>query len=84
MDTVGPLPETKNGNRYALVAIDHYSKWCKTLNHDVATAIRFLEEKIIHIFGVPRFIFTDNGGEWMVEFNLMCKEYGNIHRFTAP
>jgi hypothetical protein len=26
LDIVGPLPETKNGNRYALVAIDHYSK----------------------------------------------------------
>jgi hypothetical protein len=26
LDTIGPLPKTKNGNRYALVAIDHYSK----------------------------------------------------------
>jgi len=26
LDIVGPLPETKNGNRYDLVAIDHYSK----------------------------------------------------------
>jgi hypothetical protein len=26
LDIAGPLPETKNGNRYALVAIDHYSK----------------------------------------------------------
>jgi hypothetical protein len=26
-DTIGPLPETTNGNKYVLVAIDHYSKW---------------------------------------------------------
>jgi hypothetical protein len=26
MDTTRPLPETKSGNKYILVAIDHYSK----------------------------------------------------------
>jgi hypothetical protein len=26
MDTAGPLLETKSGNRYILVAIDHYLK----------------------------------------------------------
>ncbi len=26
LDNVGPLPETKNGNKYAVVAIVHYSK----------------------------------------------------------
>jgi hypothetical protein len=29
LDIAGPLPEIKNGNRYGLVAIDHYSKWCE-------------------------------------------------------
>jgi hypothetical protein len=29
LDTAGPLPETKSGNKYILVAIDHYSKWCE-------------------------------------------------------
>jgi hypothetical protein len=27
LDTAGPLPETRSGNKYILVAIDHYSKW---------------------------------------------------------
>jgi hypothetical protein len=82
LDIMGPLPETKNGNRYALVAIDHYSKWCEARpikDHDAATATKFLEEEIICRFGVPRFIFIDNGGEWMAEFNLMGKKYGIIH-----
>jgi len=26
MDPIGPLPKTTNGNKYVLVAIDHYSK----------------------------------------------------------
>ncbi len=78
LDITGP----KNGNRYALVAINHYSKWCETRtikDHDVATIARFLEEKIICRFGVPRFIFIDNGGEWMAKFNLMCKKHGITH-----
>ncbi len=29
MDIVGPLPKTLNGNKYVLVVIDHYSKWCE-------------------------------------------------------
>jgi hypothetical protein len=30
LNIVGPLLEIKDGNMYALVAIDHYSKWCET------------------------------------------------------
>ncbi len=88
LDTVGPLPITKDGNEYVLVSIDHYSKWCEARlvkGHDVATAIRFLEEEIICRFGVLRFILTNNGGEWMAEFDLMCKKYGDhlsIHSST--
>jgi len=79
LDTVGPLPKTKNGNKYVLVAIDHYSKWCEVRpikDHDAPIAAKFLEEEIICRFGVPRFIFINNGGEWMAEFDLMCKKMG--------
>lgn len=27
IDTIGMIPKTHNGNRYILVATDHYSKW---------------------------------------------------------
>jgi hypothetical protein len=46
LNIVGPLPEIKSGNRYALVAINHYSKWCEARfikDHDAAIATRFLE-----------------------------------------
>jgi len=87
LDTTGLLRETKNGNRYDLVAIDHYSKWCEAKpvkDHDNAIVARFPEEEIICRFGVPKFILTDNGGEWMAEFDLMCKKYGITHQFIAP
>ncbi len=87
LDIAKPLPKTKNGNKYALVTIDHYSKWCESRlvkDHDSAIVVRFLEEEIICRFGVPKFILTDNGGEWMVKFDLMCKKYGITHQFIAP
>jgi len=82
LDTTGPLPETRLGNRYILVAIDHYSKWCEAkvvVDHSAKTAAKFLEDDIIYRYGVPRFILTDYGGEWAAEFEMMCKDYGIQH-----
>ncbi len=87
MDTAGPLPETKSRNKYILVAIDHYSKWCEAkvvIDHGAKTTARFLENDIIYRYGVPKFVLTDNGGEWAVEFDVMCKDYGIHHQHTAP
>ncbi len=87
LDTVGPLPETKSGNKYILVAIDHYSKWCEAkavTDHGAKTAARFLEDDLICRYGVPKFILTNNGGEWGAEFDTMCKDYAIQHQRTAP
>jgi hypothetical protein len=87
MDTVGPLPETKSRNKYILVAIDHYSKWCEAkavVDHGAKTTARFLEDDVICWYGVPKFVLTDNGGEWAAEFDVMCKDYGIQHQHTAP
>ncbi len=87
MDTAGPLPEIKSGNRYILVAINHYSKWCEAkvvADHEAKTATRFLEDDIVCRYGVPKFVLTGNGGEWAAEFNVMCKDYAIQHQRTAP
>jgi transposase InsO family protein len=87
MDTARPLPATKSGNRYLLVAIDHYSKWCEAKavsDHGAKTATSFLEDDVICRYGVPKFILTDNGGEWAAEFDIMCRNYGIQHQHTTP
>jgi hypothetical protein len=78
IDTTGPLLETKASNKYILVAIVYYSKWCEAkavADHDAKTAAKFLEDELICRYGVPGFILTDNGGEWGAEFEIMCKDY---------
>ncbi len=82
LDTTGPLPETKSRNKYILVAIDHYSKWCEAkvvADHGARTAAKFLEDDLICRYGVPRFILIDNGREWGAEFDVMCKDYAIHH-----
>jgi hypothetical protein len=87
MDTAGPLPETRSGNRYILVALDHYSKWCEAkavADHGAKTTAKFLEDDVIYRYRVPRFVLMDNGGEWAAKFEAMCKDYGIHHQHIAP
>ncbi len=79
--------QTKSSNRYILVAIDHYSKWCEAkavADHGAKTAARFLEDEIICRYGVPKFVLTDNGGEWVAKFDVMCRDYAIQHQRTTP
>jgi hypothetical protein len=86
LDIVRPLPETKSGNKYILVDVDHYSKWCEAkavTDHGAKTTSKVLEDDVICKYGVPKFVLIDNGGEWAVEFDVMCKDYGIQHQHTA-
>ncbi len=87
LDIAGPLPKTKSGNKYILVASDHYSKWCEAkvvADHGAKTTTKFLEDDVICRYGIPKFVLTDNGGEWAAKFDVMCKDYGIQHQHTAP
>jgi hypothetical protein len=69
------------------VAVDHYSKWCEAkavADHEAKTAARFLEDDLICRYGVPKYVLTNNGGEWGAEFETMCRDYAIHHQRTAP
>jgi hypothetical protein len=53
-------------------------------NHGAKTITKFLEDDVICRYGVPKFVLTDNGGEWVAKFDAMCKDYGIQHQHTAP
>jgi hypothetical protein len=87
LDTIGPLLETKLGNKYILVVVDHYSKWCKAkvvTDHGAKTTTKFFEDDVICRYGVPKFVLTNNGGEWAAKFDVMCKDYSIQHQHIAP
>jgi hypothetical protein len=33
---------------------------------------------------VPKYVLINNGSEWVVEFNKICKNYGIVHQHTTP
>jgi hypothetical protein len=86
-DIVKLLLEIHDGNKYILVAIDHYSKWCQVKmisNHPIGIVAKFLEEDITCRYGMLEFFLTNNGGEWLIEFDNLCKMYGIQHQYTTP
>ena len=64
MDILGPLPETRSGNRYILVIGDYFTKWKEAFamkDMEATTIARLLVNEVICRFGVPDSIHTDQG-----------------------
>jgi hypothetical protein len=66
LDLVGPLQKALGGFTHLLAAIDKFSKWIKVrplTNIGSKQAVAFFTN-IIHLFGVPNSIITDNGTQF--------------------
>jgi transposase InsO family protein len=66
LDIVGPLRKAPGGFTHLLVAIDKFSKWAEVrpiTNLRAEQAVMFFTD-IIHHFGVPNSIITDNGSQF--------------------
>ena len=79
IDLIGPLPRSSKQNKYILTVSDYFSKF--TLLHPLRAAstssiIKFLEEHIFLIFGVPQVVISDNGSQFRSkEFQKFIAEY---------
>ena len=77
---IGPIGpnKTSRGNRYLIVAIDHFSKWVEAKAIPAPTAkhtARFIVSHILANHGCPHTILTDNGtnftSDLLVELNTV-------------
>ena len=67
LDLVGPLKRAPGGFTHLLVAMDKFTKWIEARPITVIKseqAMLFFTD-IIHRFGVPNSIITDNGTQFM-------------------
>ena len=64
MDILGEYPETDNGNKYILVECDYYTKWTNVAAMPDQTAQTIADKlmaDLVAIFGLPKFILTEQG-----------------------
>jgi hypothetical protein len=88
IDIVGPLPETRNKNKYMVVAIEYLTKWVEVRALDKATAenvANFVFEEIICRYGAPKIILTDQGSHFKNKMiKELCDKFGIQHRLSSP
>jgi transposase InsO family protein len=78
-----PVP-SKDGNRYVVVMIEHFTKWVKlvpipekTPEHTAAAL-----KRVLTMFGAPAEVLTDRGNEFLGEFNELLTRLMIDHRRT--
>src|SRR6266508_3268980 len=87
IDIVGPLPITREGNRYIVVAMDYFSRWpearpLKAANAE--TVATFIYEEIICRFGAPRILQSDRGTHFVKEITKVAEELGSWDQYIQP
>lgn len=79
IDIVGPLPRSSKGFSFILVVTDVFTKF--TLIHPMRKALastiaRFVENDVFLVYGVPQYILSDNGKQFVSStFKDLCHEY---------
>ena len=93
MDMIGNIhPSSSKGHNFILVATDYFTKWVeavplKKVEHK--DVIQFIKEQIIHMFGIPHSVTTDQGTMFTrEEINFFCCGLWNttyqINSFLCP
>ena len=87
MDIVGPLPKTKKGNTYIVVATDYLTKWPEARaipDQKAATVSTFFYEDIICRHGCPKELLTDRGSHFVNKIlKSLCQELGVKHKLST-
>jgi hypothetical protein len=88
IDFVGPLPKTKNGNRYIIVAMDYMTKWPEAKPVQKVTAeetVKFIYEEIICQHGCPQEILMDRGTHFNNQLvQGLTKKFQIQHLLSTP
>ena len=88
IDIVGPFPESPRGNKYALVAVDCFTKYLEIFpmpNMEATTVAEALVNGFFTKYGVPMFLHSDQGTQFEAKlFQEMCRLLGIKKTRTTP
>ncbi len=82
IDIVGPLPKSDNGEKYILVVIDAFSRWCEAFPMKTMEAIevaKYLYQDVICRYGAPDVLVSDRGQQFM---SLLIKHLSKLFEIT--
>jgi transposase InsO family protein len=69
LDFIGQIhPASSKGHRFVLVAMDYFTKWTEVVlleNMMHREVVQFILEHIIHRFGIPQTLTTDQGSSFI-------------------
>lgn len=86
-DFIGPLPLSKNRNRFIFVVADLFTKYVLLFPVKAATSkavVEHMEKDVFMIYGVPERIICDNGRQYISnQFRKMISSYDSRIIFNA-
>ena len=87
IDLIGSLPTGKGGVKYAVVAVDYFTKWAEAEPLATITTKKVLDfviKNIVCRYGLPRKIVSDNGTQFDSDlFTDFCEKHGIIKSFSS-
>src|ERR1044072_10001149 len=88
IDFVGPLPETNQGNKYIITAIDYFTRWPEARAvqwADAQSAAKFIYEELICRHGIINIIHSDQETHFVNETinELLTRFDMKHHKVTA-
>ena len=87
IDTIGPLPEDADGNKYIIVIIDVFSRYAEMYATKDATAITAAKCMVHWIghYGIPGELLTDNGKQYTADvIEQLCELLQLDHLTIMP
>src|SRR6266496_1398526 len=88
IDIVGPLPQTEDGYRYIVVAMDYFFRWseARPLTHaNIWQVAKFIYEEIICRFSAPRVLQSDRGTHFVNEvIQKLTDKFWIQHSLSSP
>nr|ABA98294.1 retrotransposon protein, putative, Ty3-gypsy subclass [Oryza sativa Japonica Group] len=87
LDIIGPFPVARNGYKFAIVAVEYFSRWIEAepLGAITSAAVqKFVWKNIVCRFGVPKEFISDNGKQFDSDkFREMFKGLNLEIRFVS-
>lgn len=87
VDLMGPLPRSASGHQYLLVVSDWFTKYsvlCPLRQATSSSIVRFMENEIFLVYGVPQYIICDNGRQFISKsLKKLVEDYESKLWYTA-